>query len=596
MRIKIVFSVLLYLGTNQVINGQIIYVDVNNNTGIEKGTEEQPYNTIKEGILAASPGNQVMIRQGTYVPDDSWSGNPHTLLLKAGVSLIGEGSDKTIIAGIIVDQQNSNLSIGLENLKFDEFHFARGIHSGPFHGQNIIRNCKTTLINLPFGPGIPENDTTPGPNYGFRIENNDLGTEGSIEFKQGAGVAELMVTGNTCGYIQMKSGGGYTYLIDNNDVEYAINDNSASNKTTISNNRIHNGTIDDKSGGNLYGVEDEIIENNTITANENSPAFIDEDYKAGIKASSRSVTIRNNIITCTGKVSGIRSTAGAPMHIVNNTITLEEVLQPDADPYEGTIGIMNYSGWGFVNGNRIYGGNMGYFSKAGTVEFANNKIEKSYTGFYSKGAEVVHNNIIKNCSGDGMILDGLRGPLHHNDIRNNGGSGIRVMRNIDLGGGTDQSPGQNIIAGNGNYDLYIEATGNLAQMVFAQHNYWDHSDPEEILMYDIFDGHDSGGHLVVDFSDFRILGIDAVQNIFELVTFPNPLHEKVIIRWQTAVPGQAALRIYDLTGKMIKSLVDAELAAGEYQIVFDARGLKAGIYYCRFQLNKFFETRKLIIE
>jgi len=68
---------------------QTIYVDASNNTGTEDGTQAHPFNTIKEGINAAVPGTQVMIKQGTYIPDDSWSGNDHTLLLKAGVRLVG---------------------------------------------------------------------------------------------------------------------------------------------------------------------------------------------------------------------------------------------------------------------------------------------------------------------------------------------------------------------------------------------------------------------------------------------------------------------------------------------------------------------------
>jgi len=316
MKKKFLLFILLIPGIFPFADAQNIYVDVNNNSGTEDGTEAHPFNTIKEGINAASPGNQVMIKQGTYIPDDFWSGNDHTLLLKAGVSLVGESRENTIIDGIVVDQQSSNLSISLEKLKFDEFHFIRATHAGPFNDRNIIRNCATTLIRPGFGAGIPVNDTTPGPNYGFQIENNDMGTEGIIEFVQGAGISEISVNGNTCGYIYLKSGGGYTYLIDNNDVQYGIFDKSATNKTTISNNVVHNGLIIDLSGGNQYGVEDEIIENNTITATENSPAFVDEDYKAGIIAKSRSVTIRNNTITCTGHVSGIRSSAGAPMHIV----------------------------------------------------------------------------------------------------------------------------------------------------------------------------------------------------------------------------------------------------------------------------------------
>ena len=120
---------------------QVIYVDASNNSGNEDGTEAHPFNTIKEGINTATPGYKVMIKQGTYIPDDTWSGNPHTLLLKAGVSLIGEGADKTIIQGIVVDQENSNLSIGLEKLKFDEIYFARGSHPRPFKEPNIISDC-----------------------------------------------------------------------------------------------------------------------------------------------------------------------------------------------------------------------------------------------------------------------------------------------------------------------------------------------------------------------------------------------------------------------------------------------------------------------
>ena len=81
MKKKFILFILLIPSIFPFADAQNIYVDVNNNTGTEDGTEAHPFNTIKEGINAASPGNQVIIKQGTYVPDDSWSGNPHTLLL-----------------------------------------------------------------------------------------------------------------------------------------------------------------------------------------------------------------------------------------------------------------------------------------------------------------------------------------------------------------------------------------------------------------------------------------------------------------------------------------------------------------------------------
>jgi hypothetical protein len=575
---------------------QIIYVDSFNTSGNEDGTVANPFNTIKEGIAVAIPGNAVMIKQGTYLPDESWSGNNHTLYLKAGVKLIGESRDNTIISGIIVDQQASNLSIGLEKLKFDEFHFIRPTHAGPFTDLNIIRHCFTTLISLGFGAGIPINDTTPGPNNGFQVEDNDLGTDGIIEFKQGAGASELKVLGNKCGYIYIKSGGGYKYTIDNNDVQYGIFDKSAANKTTITNNRISNGTISDLSNGNQYGVEDEFIENNTITANENSPAFIDEDYKAGITVKSRSATIRNNVITCTGHVSGIRSSAGAPLHIINNKITLDEVQAADPDPYEGTSGIFNYSGWGYVTGNKIHGGNMGYYSKAGTVEFANNEIEKSYTGFYSMGAEVVHHNIITNCKGNGMLLDGLRGPLYFNTIKNNAGSGIRILRvPIDLGGGKDNSPGLNEITGNGNFDLFIEKTSIQFPVLYARYNVWDHTDTLEILQYDIRDGNDSIGLVKVDFTPAGYLGIENALQNNKLNISPNPLSQSASITWVLTKKSIVSLKILDFTGKVIKILVNEQLYPGKHNLVFDASNLPAGVYICQLQADDILETEKILI-
>jgi hypothetical protein len=130
----VLFTVFILL--NLSLRAQNIYVDASNNTG-------------------------------NYIPDESWSGNDHTLYLKAGVSLKGEGRANTIIEGIIVDQEVSNLSIGLEDLNFQEFHFARGTVAGPFSDQNIIRNCATMLISLPFGAGIPVNDTTRGQTTAF---------------------------------------------------------------------------------------------------------------------------------------------------------------------------------------------------------------------------------------------------------------------------------------------------------------------------------------------------------------------------------------------------------------------------------------------
>jgi len=47
-------------------HGTTVFVDVSNNTGVEDGTVFHPYNTIKEGIVAATDGD--MLRPGLFNP------------------------------------------------------------------------------------------------------------------------------------------------------------------------------------------------------------------------------------------------------------------------------------------------------------------------------------------------------------------------------------------------------------------------------------------------------------------------------------------------------------------------------------------------
>jgi hypothetical protein len=282
--------------------------------------------------------------------------------------------------------------------------------------------------------------------------------------------------------------------------------------------------------------------------------------------------------------------------LINNTISLDEVQQPDPDPYESTLGIFNYSGWGIVTGNTIFGGDHGYYSKAGTIEFANNVIVNSYTGFYSMGAEEVHDNTIINCKGDGMILDGLKGPIFSNTIKNNAGAGIRILRTpIDLGGGKDNCPGLNELTGNGNFDLYIEASSTQFPVLYACYNVWDHTDTLEILQYDIRDGSDSAGLVKVSFTPAGGQGINNTISENQLKLFPNPISQMAFFNWVLSKRSLVSLKIFDNIGRDIKTLVNNQLDPGEHQAIFDASSLPAGVYFYQIQANGKIETKKMVV-
>lgn len=572
------------------LSQQQIYVDASNTTGTEDGTGQHPYNTIKEGVAAATAGSNIMISAGNYYPDSTWNEFDNALYIKPGIDLTGEGMANTIIHGVIVDWDQGNLPCSLEGLSFLEYHFNRGPSEGPFDLPNVIRNCHAGVIKISHSPGFPVGEN-PGPIYSFLIGNNDLGMDGTIEFTQGAGNVENRIQNNNCGYIYIFSGAGYTYLVDNNDVQNGIMDASGACNTKISNNRIINGAIIDKSGGSQDEVEDQFIENNLVNCNENAPILMDEDDKAAIIARPRSVTIRNNIITCSGNVSGISSKSGGPFHVIGNTITVDDFMQPATDPDEAVCAVYTKAGWGYVRGNTIQGGHLGYYSKAGAVDFSGNSITGSYTGFLSSGAEEVHHNTIKECHGDGMILNGLGGPVHNNVIKDNTGSGIRVLRMpIDLGGGQDTCPGLNVITGNGNYDLYIESISEQHPMLFARFNVWDHSDPVEIMLYDIRDGTDSTGLVNVDFNPVGYLGVSAPVSVENLLMYPNPAISVLNIEFPGSLNEPGLLSLFNTQGRMAQQV---EISTGETSTI-NIGHLPAGIYFCRITTGNSVIVKKIV--
>ncbi len=63
--------------------------------------------------------------------------------------------------------------------------------------------------------------------------------------------------------------------------------------------------------------------------------------------------------------------------------------------------------------------------------------------------------------------------------------------------------------------------------------------------------------------------------------FPNPFNPATKIRYTIPVPGDVNLSVYDLLGNRISVLQNGPKAQGEWEKVFDARGLPSGMYICR---------------
>lgn len=77
--------------------------------------------------------------------------------------------------------------------------------------------------------------------------------------------------------------------------------------------------------------------------------------------------------------------------------------------------------------------------------------------------------------------------------------------------------------------------------------------------------------------------------------FPNPARESTMVDVTTDVAGQLTLELLDISGRVIRTMVDARVDVGRYFIRLDTRGLAAGTYECRLRSASGVLTQKLVV-
>ena len=77
--------------------------------------------------------------------------------------------------------------------------------------------------------------------------------------------------------------------------------------------------------------------------------------------------------------------------------------------------------------------------------------------------------------------------------------------------------------------------------------------------------------------------------------YPNPFNKNTIINYQVPVTCHVTLKVYDMLGQEIVTLMNGVLNAGSYDAAFDATGLPEGVYFFSLQSGKCNVTKKLIL-
>ena len=115
---------------------------------------------------------------------------------------------------------------------------------------------------------------------------------------------------------------------------------------------------------------------------------------------------------------------------------------------------------------------------------------------------------------------------------------------------------------------------------------------------------DKYSNMIALYTDFTTSVEDEIDIViptkFQLnQNYPNPFNPSTTISWQVPAAGHTSIKIYDLLGNEVATLVDEFREAGRYEVEFQSavgnRQLASGVYFYRLQAGSFVQTRKMIL-
>lgn len=101
------------------------------------------------------------------------------------------------------------------------------------------------------------------------------------------------------------------------------------------------------------------------------------------------------------------------------------------------------------------------------------------------------------------------------------------------------------------------------------------------------------GKSISNISDNKETELPNEYSLFD--NFPNPFNPTTVIKYQIPKEGNVVLKVYDVLGAEVTTLVNEEKSVGRYEVNFDASSLASGVYIYRLNVNDYVATKKMIL-
>ncbi len=256
--------------------------------------------------------------------------------------------------------------------------------------------------------------------------------------------------------------------------------------------------------------------------------------------------------------------------------------------------------------NHTSGGAGAIFAHTGNVIIKNNLIinnssELSWGGgiYLLRSKGIIANNVIYGNSavlgGGGIYVNAGTPSIYNNIIWNNTStSGGNEIGWLDIFPTITYSDIKGGWTGTGNIDLdpmFVDpANGDFGLM--AGSPCIDAGDPNSPLDPDGTVA-DMGAYCYFDPSDTQESGLPYTYNLLQ--NYPNPFNPKTKIIWQSPVGNWQTIKVFDLLGNEVATLVDEYKLAGRYEVEFNAKKLATGVYFYRLQAGEITATKKMLL-
>jgi len=90
--------------------------------------------------------------------------------------------------------------------------------------------------------------------------------------------------------------------------------------------------------------------------------------------------------------------------------------------------------------------------------------------------------------------------------------------------------------------------------------------------------------------------IDEIPTSYSLTNnYPNPFNPNTKIKYSVPQTSNVVIKVFDILGNEIETLVNEQKPIGNYEINFNATNLPSGIYFYQLQAGSFIETKKMVL-